>query len=78
MIDKVISFIKDLGNSIEDFPSSDVRHYVDVMEEIRSANSTLRDWGNEMFTRVQELEDDLDYSERQIEKLKDELEQSLA
>lgn len=73
MIDKVISAI----NSVEwedNYWSKD--DLIDLMEDIRSANSTLRNWGNEKHLECNELEDkiydleyDLKYKAEEIETL---------
>ena len=77
MIDRVIYAI----NSVEwedNYWSKD--DLIDLMEDIRSANSTLRNWGNEKHLECNELEDkiydlenDLKYKAEEIETLNNEI-----
>lgn len=43
------------------------------IEDIRSANSELRDWGNELHNRVEGLEEDIDDAIRDKEYLQEEI-----
>lgn len=50
-IDKAISFIKDAVNYLDEehltYGEGLLLKAIDYIEEVRSANATLRDWGNE-------------------------------
>jgi uncharacterized small protein (DUF1192 family) len=43
------------------------------MEDLRQANSDLRDWGNDEANKVDELEEEISELGFQIEELKEEL-----
>jgi chromosome segregation ATPase len=70
IIDDVIryieSFREELGNEENDI---DFHFALGVMEDIRSANSELRDWGNSLY-------DDLHHVEKERDNLIDELDDS--
>lgn len=65
IIDKVISFIQSID--YEGMNMSDYSNALDRMEEIRSANGALRDWGNEEYKRAEELESELDNVKSELE-----------
>ena len=72
MIDEVISAIESVDWSENTFHTA--QSVSEIMEKIRSANLELRNWGNDEFKRAEELEKDLDYANREIEQLKDVIE----
>lgn len=96
MIDDVIRDVKDLHSYYGMDMSEDGQEEVDriknnalsVLEDIRGANSTLRDWGNEQYSerdelydkcseyekQIHDLEHDLSKVEDRVEKLEDEIE----
>lgn len=39
---------------------SEVDNAVKALEKVRDANSELRDWGNELYRRVEELESEME------------------
>lgn len=73
-IDSVISIVYDWYNSSDEIPGREYEKFVNFMEGIRSANSTLRDWGNEQCQLAEEFESDLDDAKDQISDLKSEIE----
>ena len=64
-IDEVITFIDSItpDNDIEIQEIAQVR---DLMEDIRSANSQLRDWGNEKHIEAEELETEKEILENEL------------
>ena len=70
-IDTVISFLD--GIDCEEIHPNDIKTIINVMEEIRSANSTLRDWGNDLCRQVDELQGEVDDEIRRNDKLQDEI-----
>ena len=60
-IDSVISIIHALYMSSEEMTKQEYADFEKLMEEIRSANSTLREWGNEenkkaeVFLKIEEV-----------------------
>jgi predicted nuclease with TOPRIM domain len=66
-IDKGLSSIEsavDRAKDIQDF----LFEATEIIEEVRSANSTLRDWGNEQYQRAEELETENRELQDQIER----------
>lgn len=43
-----------------------------MLEDVRSANSTLRDWGEEQYQKVNDLEFNMETLEMEINELKNE------
>lgn len=72
-IDSVISQIHSLYMSSEDMSRSEYDHFEKLMEEIRTANSTLREWGNEQYQIAEEFEKNLDYEKNKVSDLEDEV-----
>jgi len=77
-IDSVISFLNNID--CEDVSSQSIKDIIDCMEEIRNANSKLRDWGNEEYDRAEvneneknEWEDRYNEVQREIENLNDKI-----
>ena len=73
-IDDVISMVHNWYSDAEEITKSDYQIFEKKMEEIRSANSTLREWGNEQCLLAEQWEDDLNSANNQISDLKDEIE----
>ena len=73
-IDSVISQIHALYMSSEEMSKQEYSYFEKLMEEIRTANSTLREWGNEQCEKAEEFEKDYDNSQREISDLKNEVE----
>ena len=73
-IDDVISTVHNWYSDAEEITKSDYQNFEKKMEEIRSANSTLREWGNEQCQLAEEFESDLDDAKEQVTDLKSEIE----
>jgi predicted nucleic acid-binding Zn-ribbon protein len=60
-IDQVISFLEkidwDLSDDDEKDLSIECKEMVEVMEEIRKVNDSLRSWGNELHDDLEKLEE---------------------
>lgn len=67
-IDNVISIITDIYRADEPITKGELQNIEKLMEEIRSANSTLREWGNEQYEIAEELEKDRNYYQDEYEK----------
>jgi predicted RNase H-like nuclease (RuvC/YqgF family) len=73
-IDRVIDFLKEVSEN-EDFERG-ARWMIDVMEELRGANSMLRGFaedGIEAQERVEELESEVEELKSEVEDLKGEV-----
>ena len=77
--DDVNDFLDSINNA-----SLELRNIYDTLEELRSANSALRDWGHELTslaeqmesekdTEIKELEDEILAKESEIDSLEDEI-----
>lgn len=60
-IDDVISSVKEVYLASEEMSQGELRDIEATMEKIRKDNSDLRDWGNQMYNELQEMEKDRDY-----------------
>ena len=70
-IDEVIDFLKEVSEN-EDFERG-ARWMIDIMEELRGANSTLRgvaEEGIEAQERVEELESEVEELKSEVEELR--------
>lgn len=85
MINEVISILEYPVWNLEDEDEADLAERsklgVQIMEDIRKANETLREWGNDEHNEKESLEkerneliDKVDDLEKEISQLKDELE----
>jgi peptidoglycan hydrolase CwlO-like protein len=75
-IDEVIDFLKEVSEN-ENFERG-ARWMIDIMEELRYANSTLRgvaEEGIEAQDRVEELEYEVEELKSEVEELKSEVEE---
>lgn len=76
-IDEVIEFLNKIDWDLDDEYESNLAYettkMIEVMEEIRTANSTLRDWGNDMCRERDEVQKDLEYYQSKNEDLEDEV-----
>lgn len=72
-IDSVISSIHDLYISSEEMSREHYTQFEKEMEEIRTANGTLRDWGNKQCDELIEMEKDRDYYEKRCRELENEV-----
>lgn len=76
-IDQVISFLEKIDWNLEDEDEKDLsiecKEIVEVMEEIRKANDTLRTWGNEECNLKNEYEQEKDDLEKEVKNLKSDL-----
>lgn len=70
-IDEVISCIKTV--TFDDTGWYDETGIIGTLEDIRSANSSLREWGNEMFSEREEFEEKAEELERENDDLKEQL-----
>ena len=74
-IDNVIAIIDNLSEydiNIDDEFSNmekDVKEAISIMENIRSDNSELREWGNELFREKVDLENNVYQLEKRISEL---------
>jgi predicted nucleic acid-binding Zn-ribbon protein len=79
LIDQVIFLINDLSNydtSVDDDKIDmqyDIKDANNLLEKIRSANSSLRDWGNELYSEKEDLEKQVSDLTDEVTNLKDEL-----
>jgi predicted RNase H-like nuclease (RuvC/YqgF family) len=72
-IDRVIDFIKEVASENEDL-KTDVGRMIDIMEELRGANSMLREVaedGIEAMDRVSDLEDNVDTLKSEVSQLEE-------
>ena len=76
-INEVINFIKSIHWDLEDedeaYFDNEGKLILDVLEEIRSANDSLRTWGNELYQEKDDLEDERDDLNRIIEGLQSDI-----
>ncbi len=70
MINEIISAIESIEWGEDSYWTKE--ELVEKMEKIRSANSKLRDWGNEKHTECDTLEDEKSDLEKDIRNLEDE------
>lgn len=83
IIDDVINYIESFRESFSNEDNDIDFHFaLGVMEDIRSANSELRDWGNDLYRELEELEqernkliDQLDDSQSELEKANTKIEE---
>jgi len=75
IIDDVVSYIDGFRREFSnDETEVDFKNALSVLEDVRRANSTLRDWGNEEYNRAEELEKERDELERENKTLKADVE----
>lgn len=74
IIDDVISMAHAWYSGSEVVSKSEYQDFEKKMEKIRSANSTLREWGNEQYYNSDSLESDLDDANKEISNLQSEIE----
>lgn len=67
-IDEVISAVNSVNWDEDNY--WDAKKVIEIMEEIRKANTDLREWGNQMYRERDELQDQLDDLERENKDLK--------
>ena len=78
-IDRIITNLRDIMNQIEDdFPDeanqiSSMISSRGEMEEIRDANNSLRNWGHDSETKIDELETELSQANDTISDLEQQL-----
>lgn len=93
LIDKVIAFIKDTteeSDNVADriFGRCEHTNALNALEEIREANSSLREWGSNHSRTVSDLEqeledlkntseDTIDKLEKEVESLKEQLQSAI-
>ncbi len=73
-IDDVISSMKELYLSSEEMSKGELDSLEKTMEKIRKDNSDLRDWGNQMYNELYEMEKDRDYYQKLAERYESEVE----
>ena len=68
----------DLENYTHDERYEDIKHYLngipDMLEDLRTSNSTLRDWGNDINDELEIVENEKNNFENKISELEDEIE----
>jgi chromosome segregation ATPase len=84
-IDKILDYLKEAKEEIKDIliKENDIEYEyelkssleyiedaVDYIEEVRNANSILRDWGNELYETVDDLKSQINQYESIIEELR--------
>ena len=76
-IDQVINFLEKIDWDLEDDEENELsiecKEMIQVMEEIRKANDTLRTWGNEECNSKNQYEEERDDLEKEVKDLKSEL-----
>lgn len=72
-IDTIISYLDRLPQDFDSISHREVKDMIYILEELRSQNSTLRDWGNEQYTLREDLEGEVDELLGKIETLENEL-----
>ena len=75
LIDRVISFLDSID--CEEVHPNDIKTYINVLEEIRSANDQLRTWGNELYKEKEDIESDYEYEIKELKGRIDDLEYDL-
>ena len=75
LIDKVISFLDSID--CEEVNQNEIKTTINVLEEIRSANDSLRTWGNELYKEKDEMESDFEYEIKDLKRKIDDLEYDL-
>jgi peptidoglycan hydrolase CwlO-like protein len=74
IIDDVVRYVdgfyKDFAT---EYNESDFKDVYSILEHIRNANSTLRDWGNEEYERANELEKQVDELDKENTNLKSDI-----
>ena len=74
IIDDVVRYVDDWRNRYSDDESeSEFKDALSILEDIRSANSTLRDWGNEEYKRAEDLEKERDELQKENERLQSDI-----
>ncbi len=77
LIDSVISFIDSMQGMVSSEDEKEFKieskHALDTLEKIRTANSKLREWGNEKHTEVDKLEDEKNDLESKLDRLRDQI-----
>jgi predicted nuclease with TOPRIM domain len=68
-IEDILSLISNWSSDLEGFG---VGRWCEL-ETLRSSNSSLRDWGHEMYDEAESLESERDELENEVSKLKDEI-----
>ena len=80
-IKDAIDYIKSISNSSDD---DDIEYYIESasdllndviedMEDIRNDNASLRDWGDELFDKLEEAEETIASLKYKIELLEDDI-----
>jgi len=64
-IDEVLTFIDSIIPD-ENFEPQEIHHIKELMEDIRSANVQLREWGNDLHERAEILETELKSIDKRV------------
>ena len=64
-IDEVIAFIDSIVPD-ENLERQEIEHIKNLIEDIRSANSQLREWGNDNHERAETLEEELKSIDKRV------------
>src|SRR5437868_1225795 len=73
LIDSILSRLHDLYSSGESMNGGEYASIEKDIEKVRGANSTLRDWGNEMNNKADDYESELDDLRNQLPRLEEEI-----
>jgi uncharacterized coiled-coil DUF342 family protein len=75
LIDRVLEFLNHIEfDDQDDFNGKDIDENIALLEEIRDANSKLRDWGNENAKQADELEEERNDLQKKVKELEEEVE----
>lgn len=72
IINSVIRDANSIFNEIQDPNESDkqnIKDILDYMEEIRSANASLREWGNDLLNERNKKQEEIDELEKKVSNL---------
>lgn len=60
-IDDVLATVKEIYMTSSEISKGELQSIEKTMEQIRSANLELRNWGNDQYDRAEELEKEMEY-----------------
>lgn len=80
MIDGVLDKVKEIYSNSEEFSKGELTYIETTMEKIRSHNSALREWGNELYDEKEELEKsfyELEQEKSKLESINEDLQDEI-